>query len=142
MPRGLLSRLMSVFEGDPGVRKVADDPVLSAELLLLFRMILADGSVSDSEMTTFKRICIESFGIDEASFAGVVEYLNDFGYETSGAQAIDLFRELDEDRRKLLARHMGEIAKADSQLADPELRLLQRTLEVLDIDPQDMVGSV
>lgn len=142
MPQGLLSRITSLFEGDPGVRKVADDPVLSAELLLLFRMILADGAVSDSEMAVFKRICIDSFGIAEESFDGVVEYLNDFGYETSGAQAIDLFRELDMDRRKLLARHMGEIAKADAHLAQSELSLLKRTLELLEIDPRDLVGTV
>ena len=50
MASGLLAQIREIFEGDPGVRKVADDPVLSAELLLLFRMILADGQVSDSEM--------------------------------------------------------------------------------------------
>ena len=48
-----------MIEGDPGIRKVADDPVLSAELLLLFRMILADGKVDDSEMKAFRRICRE-----------------------------------------------------------------------------------
>ena len=47
MATGLLAQLKELFEGDPGVRKVADDPVLSAELLLLFRMILADGLVQD-----------------------------------------------------------------------------------------------
>ena len=34
----LLDQIRSIFDGDPGVRKVADDPVLSAELLMLFRM--------------------------------------------------------------------------------------------------------
>ena len=43
MATGLLAQLKAMFDGDPGVRKVADDPLLSAELLLLFRMILADG---------------------------------------------------------------------------------------------------
>ena len=110
---GFLAQGM-MFEGDPGVRKVADDPVLSAELLLLFRMILADGMVKDSEMEMFRRICRDAFGIEDESFDGVVEYLNDFGYETSGAQAIEVFRELDPERRRLLARHMAEIAKADA----------------------------
>jgi uncharacterized tellurite resistance protein B-like protein len=115
--------------------------VLSAELLLLFRMILADGQVSDTEMAVFRRICSESFGIGEESIEGVVEYLNDFGYETNGAQAIGMFRELDVERRKELARHMAEIAKADSQLAENEVRLLRRTLELLGISPVDLVKS-
>jgi len=139
MARGLLAQIREIFEGDPGVRKVADDPVLSAELLLLFRMILADGQVSDTEMSVFRRICAESFGIGAESIDGVVEYLNDFGYETSGAQAIEMFRELDVERRKTLARHMAEIAKADRQLAENEVRLLRRTLDLLGISPVDIV---
>ena len=135
MAAGVLDQIRSLFEGDPGVRKVADDPVLSAELLLLFRMILADGTVSDSEMAMFRRICQEAFGISEESLGGVVEYLNDFGYETSGAQALALFSELDLERRKLLARHMADIAKADAQLAENEVRLLRRTLNILGISP-------
>lgn len=139
MATGVLTRIRTLFDGDPGVRKVADDPVLSAELLLLFRMILADGTVSDSEMDTFRRICREAFGIGEESLDGVVEYLNDFGYETSGAQALALFGELEVERRKLLARHMADIAKADSQLAENEVRLLRRTLDVLGLSPVDVV---
>ena len=139
MAMGLLAQIREIFEGDPGVRKVADDPVLSAELLLLFRMILADGQVSEAEMAVFRRICAESFGIGDESIDGVVEYLNDFGYETSGAQAIGMFRELDIERRKTLARHMAEIAKADSQLAENEVKLLRRTLDLLGISPVDVV---
>ena len=48
----LLDQFLALLDGDPGVRKVADDPVLSAELLLLFRMILADGTVSESDLKT------------------------------------------------------------------------------------------
>lgn len=139
MAFALLDQIRSIFDGDPGVRKVADDPVLSAELLMLFRMILADGSVSESEMAVFRRICKDGFGIPEASIDNVIEYLNDFGYETNGSQAIALFRDLDIERRKLLARHMVEIAKADHQLAESEVRLLRRTLDLLDISPVDAV---
>ncbi|MDQ6433130.1 TerB family tellurite resistance protein [Mesorhizobium sp. LHD-90] len=139
MQQRLLSRFRNMFEGDPGVRKVADDPALSAELLLLFRMILADGEVSESELATFRRICRDAFGISEDSVDGVVEFLNDFGYETSGQQALALFQDLDIDRRKLLARHMADIAKADSHLAEREVRLLRRTLELLGLSPVDVV---
>jgi uncharacterized tellurite resistance protein B-like protein len=135
----VLAKVRMMIEGDPGIRKVADDPVLSAELLLLFRMILADGKIDRNEMATFRRICREAFGIEEESIDGVIEFLNDFGYETSGIQAVDMFRELDLERRKLLARNMAAIAKADSQLAEQEIRLLKRTLELLQVDPNDLV---
>ena len=139
MAFALLDQIRSIFDGDPGVRKVADDPVLSAELLMLFRMILADGSVSESEMETFRRICRESFSIPEESMDKVVDYLNDSGYETSGSQAMALFQDLDLERRKLLARHMAEIAKADRHLAENEVKLLRRTLDILGISPVDAV---
>ncbi len=141
MAGGLIGLIGSLFDGDPGVRKVADDPVLSAELLLLFRMILADGVATESEMQAFRRICTVGFGIPDKSIDRVIEYLNDFGYETGGMQAIELFRDLDPARRRLLAQHMAEIAKADAQLAGSEVRLLQRTLEMLDLRPEDTVAS-
>jgi uncharacterized tellurite resistance protein B-like protein len=135
MLNSVLARVRMMIEGDPSIGKVADDPVLSAELLLLFRMILADGKVDDAEMAAFRRICRDVFGIGEESLDGVIEYLNDFGYETSGTQAIGMFYELDLERRKLLARNMAEIARADTQLAEQEIRLLRRTLELLELDP-------
>lgn len=139
MATGLLAQIRSLFEGDAGVRRVAEDPVLSAELLLLFRMILADGVASESEMAVFRRICTQSFGIAEDSIDAVIEYLNDFGYETNGSQAIAMFQDLDVERRKLLARHMADLAKADSHLAENEVRLLRRTMDLLDISPVDVV---
>ena len=36
-------------------------------------MILADGSVSESEMVAFRRICKEAFGIPEASIIPALE---------------------------------------------------------------------
>jgi uncharacterized tellurite resistance protein B-like protein len=138
MLQAMLVKVRNFFEGDPGVRKVAGDPVLSAELLLLFRMILADGTVSESEMQVFRRICHDAFGIGEDSVDLVIEHLNEIGYETTGVQALAMFKELDFDRRRQLARHMADIAKADSELAESEMRILKRTLELLDVSPADI----
>ena len=138
MPFKIFEKIRSVFEGDPGVRKVANDPALTAELLLLFRMILADGVISQGEMETLRRICRDSFGIPEESLNGVIEYLNDFGYETNGAQAMQMFLELAPERRKALALHLAEIARSDTQLADSELRLMQRSLDLLKLQPNDL----
>jgi uncharacterized tellurite resistance protein B-like protein len=139
MANSLLAQIRSIFEGDPGIKLVAEDPVLSAELLLLFRMILADGVVKEEEMDVFRRICTTAFGIPDKSIDGVIEYLNDFGYETNGGQAVAMFAEMDVDRRKELARHMAEIARADSNLAENEVKLLRRTLDLLGISPVDAV---
>lgn len=139
MAGGLIGQIRSLLDGDPGVRKVADDPILSAELLLLFRMILADGEVEEHEMATFRRICRESFGIAEESIDAVVQYLNDFGYETNASQALALFRGLKLERRQALAQHLAEIAKADHQLAAQEIRLLRRILDTLGLQPVDVI---
>lgn len=135
----LFAKIRDLFEGDPAVRKVADDPALSAEILLLFRMVLADGDVEEAELATLKRICADSFGIDEDSFGNVVSYLQDFGYETSAAQALSTFRGYPRERRVQLARHLAEIAKADQQLSEQEVRFLARTLEVLHLEPHEIV---
>lgn len=140
MSEGFLAKLRMLFEGDPAVRRVADDPVLSAELLLLFRMILADGAVDEKELATFRRICRDAFGIGEESLKGVIRYLQDFGYETSGSQALAIFRTLDRQRRIELARHLAEIAKSDEDLSEHEVRLLKRTLDVLELEPGEVIG--
>ncbi len=141
MAYGLLARIRSVFEGDPGVRRVADDPVLVAELVLLFRMMLTDGKVSDTEMEVLRRICRVSFGIPEESMQAVIGYLHDFSYETTGAQAVAMFRDLDIERRRLLARHLADIAKADATLSREEVRLLRRLLDLLHLDPADTLPA-
>lgn len=142
MSEGIFAKIRKLFEGDPAIHRVAEDPVTAAELLLLFRMILADGEVDEQEMETFRRICRDSFGIPEESLDGVIRYLQDYGYETTGSQALALFRTLDRDRRLQLGRHMVEIAKSDHKLSEQEVRLLKRTIEVLELEPGEIVGTM
>ena len=136
---GIIAQLRLLFEGDPGVRRVADDPTLTAELLLLFRMMLADGTIRQRELDTFKRICRDAFGIGEESFRGVMRYLQDFGYETTAPQALDIFRALPLERRQQLVRHLADIAQADAQMHEHEVRLLKRTLDFLEVDARDVL---
>jgi uncharacterized tellurite resistance protein B-like protein len=141
MPQGLINKLLSSFNGNAAVNRVADDPVLTAELLLLLRMILVDGEASDSELDTLRRICRDSFGIEEDSLDDVVEYLRTYGYETTVAQSLAVFRRLDHDRKQQLARHMAELAKADRHLEKPELQLLARAMKFLEIEPSEIVNQ-
>ncbi len=139
MPANIIERIRNLFEGDPAVRRVADDPVLTAELMLLFRMVLADGEAAEPELEAFKRICREAFGIGEESLDEVLNYLQDYGYENTEARSLGAFGQLPLARRIALARHMAEIAKADAKLSEQEIALLKRTVSLLHIDPGELV---
>src|SRR5690606_22521674 len=133
MLAAFLERMESLFEGDPAVRQVADDPVLTAELMLLFRMVLADGEAAGPEMETFKRICSEAFGIGGESLKQVIAYLQDYGYEMTTPRALGEFGALPLARRIQLARHMADIAKADARLSKHEVDLLKTTVKLLHV---------
>lgn len=134
MADGILATLRTMVEGDRSVRLVASDPALTAELLLLFRVILADGAVRDEELEMFKGICRDAFGLDPDSMEGVYQYLQDYAYEMTAEQAVETFAELDMDRRKALLDHMIAIAEADHRIDPNELRLLHRTADMLGFD--------
>lgn len=131
---GLFSNFKAMIERDKSVRLVANDSALTAELLLLFRMILADGQVKQRELKMLERICSSEFGIKPDAIDGVYKYLQDVSYETSAAQAADMFRKLGEERRQELLNHMISIAEADDELAANEVKLLSRTATMLGFD--------
>ena len=141
MAQGLLARLRELMQGNSSVRQVADDPALMAELLLLFRMILADGEVTARELETLRRIADMQFGIAGDDLEQVLGHLGAFGYETTPAQAIAVFREFSHERRLLLARNLADLAKADEELSQYEVRLLARVVEMLDLDPKSVVNG-
>lgn len=129
----LLARLKEFFTGNESVEKVANDPVLSAELLLLFRVMLADGVISDDEMAAFRSICETAFGLAGDDLDKVIAYLEDAGYETTGRQALTVFQDLPLERRQTLIRHMADIARADKHVHPDEFRLIKRASEMLDL---------
>ena len=133
MPQRMLKALRDFFAGNDSVRRVADDPALSAELLLLFRVMLADGQVQDEEMTVFRHICETAFGIGADDINQVIDYLQDVGYETTGHQAIAVFEALPEERRAKLIGHMTEIAGADERFMPAERDLIRRVAERLGV---------
>lgn len=131
LPEGMIAKLRMLFEGDAAVHKVASDPALTAELLLLFRVALTDGKVEKSELTTLRNIAKQAFGIEPESFGKVVNYLHDFGYEVTGRQAAALFRRMPYERKKELIEHMTAVAKADHALDEREIGLIRRTIALL-----------
>ena len=129
-----LEALKTRLEKEKVVRLVANDPALTGELLLLFKVILADGEVTQGELETFKRICRDSFGLDPEVMDGVYQYLHDFAYETTPAQAAAVFADLPLERRQMLLDHMIAIAEADSDIDQREERFLARIADILDFD--------
>lgn len=141
MATGFIDRLKRLFEGDAAVARVAEDPTLSAELMLLFRMVLADGEVAGPELETFQRICREALGIDEKGLEAVMLYLQDFGYELTEERTLETFAILPRPRRVNLARHMAQIAKSDAALSPREVELLKRAIVLLGVEPHEVVGG-
>ncbi len=132
-----LEQVRRMFDGDPAIQRVADDPVMSAELMLLFRMVLADGKVEDEELTEFRRICETAFGLDAEGLKAVTGYLQEFGYELTTPKALEVFSQVPVERRRELARHMAEIARADHSISAKEVSLLKRTMHVLGLEVEE-----
>jgi uncharacterized tellurite resistance protein B-like protein len=125
MSDGFFGKIKDMIAREKAVRMVADDPALTAELILLFRVVLADGEVSAAELDKFKEICSSAFGIPPEAVEGVGEYLGDISYETSSQQAADIFKDMAPERRKLLVEHMVQIAEADHRTTRNELTLIK-----------------
>ena len=132
--QGIFGKFKAMLEREKSVRLVANDPALTAELLLLFRMILADGDVKDRELQMLRRICESAFGINADAIDGIYKYLQDYSYETSTDQSAQMFSSLSVERRQELLDHMIAIAEADDELASNEIKLLGRTAAMLGFD--------
>lgn len=140
MPFAWLEALKTRLEKEKVVRLVATDPALTAELLLLFKVILADGEVRQGELDIFKRICRDSFGLDPDVMDGVYQYLHDFAYETTPEQAAAVFADMPLERRQRLLDHMIEIAEADSDVDQREERFVARIADMLGFDVTEKRG--
>jgi uncharacterized tellurite resistance protein B-like protein len=141
MANNFIRKIRQFIEGNSSVRKVADDPSLTSELILLVRMMLADGELKPAELANFRRICQTAFAIPEEDVGEVIQYLKDFGYDTSAADAAAMFGEFEEERKRALLVHMLSIAKSDDELDANEAELIRRTASVLGLTPADIEAA-
>ena len=118
--RGFLDRYSSL-------NRVAHDPILTAELLLLVRMSFADKTVEAAEADAFAAICTRLLGLNGDELTDILKYLHEFGYETTDAQAADMLADLDDARKREILDHLALVAKADGEVTDRERRLLEAT---------------
>ena len=136
----IIDRLNRFLGGNPSVQKVSEDVQLTSELLLLIRMIFADGEMQAEEALRFEKICVEDLGIAEKDIPTVVKYLKEFGYETSSWDAAAMFKGMDEERKGRLLLRMLDIAKADKKLHSGETALIRHTAEILGMTPQEIIA--
>ncbi len=120
-------RVRNFLDQYSSMNRVAHDPMLTAELLLLVRMSFADKTVEPAEADAFAAICTRLLGLNGDELTDILKYLNDFGYETTDAQAADMLANLDEARKREILDHLATVAKADGEVDDRERRLLEAT---------------
>ena len=120
-------RVRAFLDEKVSLSRVANDPVLTAELLLLVRMSFADKVVEAAEADAFASICTKLLGLKGDELTDILHYLNDFGYETTDAQAADMLAGLDEARKREILDHLAIVARADGEIDDREKRLFEAT---------------
>ncbi|MDF1607627.1 TerB family tellurite resistance protein [Hoeflea sp. YIM 152468] len=120
-------RVRAFLDLNTSMDKVANDRMLTAELLLLVRMSFANKAVDPAEADAFAAICTRLLGLNGDELTDILKYLNDFGYETTDAQAADMLAGLDEARKRQILDHMAMVAKADGEVDPRERRLLEAT---------------
>lgn len=138
MSESIFDRISEFFTAKSAVQKVAEDPVLTAELLLLLHVALADGKTDKTEYGAILGIAETDFGIPRDEFAEVAEYLKDFGYETTSKQAVLAFADVPFERKVQLLRHLLTIANADNDLDPKEANLIRTTAELLGVTPEEL----
>lgn len=134
----VIDKIKNWVDTDKSVRKVAEDLQLTSELILLVRMMFADGSLKPEELENFKRICKIAFDIPEEDVPKVVEYLQDFGYETSIDDAVAMFEGMEWERKKTLLVHMLSIAKSDHEVHSNEAELIRKTSALLGLSAEEI----
>lgn len=134
----MVEQIKGWLEKEKSVKRVAEDLQLTSELILLVRMIFADGQMKPEELANFKRICKIAFNIPEEEVPEVIQYLQDYGYETTVADAAAMFENLDDERKRALLLHMLSIAKSDNDLHADEVQMIQKTAGILGISAEDI----
>jgi len=79
----------------------------------------------------FAAICTRLLGLKGDELTGILKYLNDFGYETTDAQAADMLADLSETRKREILDHLAIVAKADGEVDERERRLFEATAKRL-----------
>ena len=127
----VLDGLRDWLNSKSGVQMVADDPKMAAEVLLLLRVMFADGSMNEKELELFKQMCTSLFGIEADDVPEVVKFLTDTSYETNSEQAANVFRDMPVKRKNELLRNLLRMAIVDESFHDNEKDMIARIARTL-----------
>ncbi|WP_439272141.1 TerB family tellurite resistance protein [Pseudochrobactrum sp. HB0163] len=134
----IFERISNYLSKKTAVQRLSEDPALVSELLLLVRLVFADGQKHQAEMNALLHIMQHDFGIKPEELPEVADYLKTFAYETSNAQAAALFSEMAPERRQSLINHLVAIAQADHEIHPAESALIARVIAQLNVDPEEL----
>lgn len=144
MSTGVLHYIAQVFSRGPhwhgAVGELAAEPVALAEVLLLFRMVLADGVVRPSQLSAFEQICQQQFGVKATDMEQLHALLDSPQGQSSEAEAFSLIRQLDTDKRSALLGDMMRIARANAEFDASEEKLIRRMAELLGLNPDSLIA--
>ena len=138
MSESMMDRFSRFMGNNPSLTKVSDDLQLTSELILLVKMIFADGKLSEGELDMFSSLCQSAFGLHKDDIPGILKYLQDFGYETSTWDAAAMFKGYSAERKRNLLVHLLQIAKSDGRVDESEQELIRRTASLLDMTAEDL----
>jgi len=138
MSESIFERITAFLSKKSAVQRVADDPALASELLLLLHVVFADGDQHPAEIAAFKEIAERNFGIPPEELPEVAEYLKDFAYETTTKQAANMLAEMAPDRRLALLSDLVKIACSDHRLDRSEATMIQRIADTLGVKPEEL----
>ncbi len=134
----ILDTLGEFLNKKSSVQMVADDPQMSAEILLLIRTMFADGEMVAEELALFKQLCLSLFNIPEEDVPEVIRFLREVSYETDHEQAAGMFDGLSATRKQELMTHLMMMAMADSKLKEGEKAVLEKVAGVLGYTPEQI----
>lgn len=138
----VLDGIKDMLTARSSVKMVADDPVMAAQIMLLVRVMFADGELSGDELALFKGLCRTVFDIPEEDVPDVIRYLRDYGYETSGEQAAQDFQDMPAEKRRQLMVQLISMARADKKIHASETDLLTRVGTVLGFTPEQVQAAL
>jgi len=119
------------------VRRLAEDPVSLAQILLLFRVVLADGHVAEPELAAFRVICEREFGVGANQLPALHVLLESPKGLMAETQMFFLLKRLDSLARSRLLGMMSEMAEAGCGDPEQAVRLVAMTAKLLQQDAAD-----
>ncbi|WP_151986324.1 TerB family tellurite resistance protein [Rhizobium sp. EC-SD404] len=120
-------------------RRLDPKPQIVAQMLLLFRTILADGIVREKEMKVFSDICGRQFGVLAEEMMALHSYLERWQRRVDAEAHIASLSQLPMDQRRRLVDLMVEIAAVSSE-GDAEPGTFSRQAQIFITDARSALG--